>query len=337
MQICYERAEPLCHSLNRPLLLYVALMGQWRYSLNTDKLTATMRLAERVYSLAQEQNDSDLLMGACRPLAVTFYYLGDFETARQYAMRSVQIWRSGTAQSPGEEVDVPAVGCLCVEALCEWHSGEISSCHSSMGEAVSLAKKLNDMHGLAVVLCWAAILGYSECNPAQVERYASDLIELSTRHNFAYWLAVGAVLGGWARSAPGDAAEGISWIEDGIRDYRATGSIRSVPFFLRLKAEALYLADRIPEALEAVMEAEALAERNEERCHCAELHRLKGVFLTAMGAEEAQIEAPFRAAIRIAREQKSVSLEKRAEGTYAEYRRQKASASGGRGFRLPIC
>jgi NACHT domain len=37
-RICYERAESLCYSLNRPLLLYVALMGQWRYSLNTDTL-----------------------------------------------------------------------------------------------------------------------------------------------------------------------------------------------------------------------------------------------------------------------------------------------------------
>jgi hypothetical protein len=31
-RICYERAESLCHSLNRPVLLYVALMGQWRFS-----------------------------------------------------------------------------------------------------------------------------------------------------------------------------------------------------------------------------------------------------------------------------------------------------------------
>jgi len=49
------------------------------------------------------------------------------------------------------------------------------------------------------------------------------------------------------------------------------------------------------------------------------------------------IEASFCAAIRIAREQKSVSLEKRAQATYTEYRRQKASASEGRGFRLPFC
>jgi hypothetical protein len=30
-QICYDRAESLCHSLNRPLLLYAALMGQFRF------------------------------------------------------------------------------------------------------------------------------------------------------------------------------------------------------------------------------------------------------------------------------------------------------------------
>jgi hypothetical protein len=49
---------------------------------------------------------------------------------------------------------------------------------------------------------------------------------------------------------------------------------------------------------------------------------------------DAKVEASFREAIRIAKEQKSISLEKRAEETYAEYRRRKASASGGRGFRL---
>ena len=109
-----------------------------------------------------------------------------------------------------------------------------------------------------------------------------------------------------------------------------------LPYFLSLKAEALYLADRTFEALEAMKEAEAVAERSEGRWWCAELHRLRGVFLATLGADETQIEASFRAAIRIAKEQKSVSLEKRAEATYAEYRRQKASGSGGPGIRLPL-
>jgi hypothetical protein len=47
-RICHERAESLCHSLNRPVLLYVALMGQWHYSLTNDKLAATMQIAQLV-------------------------------------------------------------------------------------------------------------------------------------------------------------------------------------------------------------------------------------------------------------------------------------------------
>jgi predicted ATPase len=151
------------------------------------------------------------------------------------------------------------------------------------------------------------------------------------------WLPGGEVLRGWARSASGDTTEGISLIEDGIEDNRATGSTLMVPLFLALKAEALHLADRTSEALEAIREAEALAEKFEGRWWSAELHRLRGVFLTAMGSDEIQIEASFCAAISTAKNQKSVSLEKRAEGTYAEYRRQKASGSGRHGFRLPLC
>ena len=59
--------------------------------------------------------------------------------------------------------------------------------------------------------------------------------------------------------------------------------------------------------------------------------------LAAMGADEAQIEASFRAAISAAKKQKLISLAKRAEESYAEYRGQKASGLGGRGFRLPLC
>jgi len=333
---CYERAESLCHSLNRPLLLYSALIGQWRYSLVTGKLIGTMQIAKRVYSLAQEQNNSALMIGAYRALAGTFYFMGDFETARQYAMLGLQIWRSGGAQYQVEEVFAPAITSLCYEAMSEWHFGEIATSHATMAEAIALAKELNDVHGLVNALHFAAFLAHFEGNPAEVKDCASYLIELSTRQNFAFWLAAGEIFRGWARSASGDTAEGISWIEDGIEDWRAFGTRLEVPYFLALKAEALHLADRTSEALEAITEAETLAERSQERWWCAELHRLRGVFLAALGADESKIEASFCEAIRIAREQKSISLEKRAEGTYAEYRRQKGSASEGRGFRLPL-
>jgi len=302
----------------------------------TEKLTATMQIAKRVYALAQKQNDPALILGGHRALVSTLFYLGDFEAAREHAIRVVQIWRSGNVQFRTEEPYTPVVTCLGYLSQSEWHLGEIASCQPTIAEAISLAKNLNDTNALAIALAWAVGLAAHERNPAEADRLASDLIELSTRHNFVHWLAVGAIYRGWARSVSGDSAEGIQWIERGIRDYRATGAVLDLTCFLGLKAVALYLANRTSEALEAIDEAEALVERFEQRYWFAELHRLRGVVLAAMGAEETQIEASFREAVRIAKEQKSVSLEKRAEATYAEYRRQKASASGAHRFRLPL-
>jgi tRNA A-37 threonylcarbamoyl transferase component Bud32/predicted ATPase len=327
-RICYERAESLCQLLNRPLPLYAALIGQWRHSLITDTLTATMQIARRVYSVAHELDDPALIVGAYHALAGTLYFTGEFEAAREHARRGIQLWRLRGVPSPVEEVSTPVVSCLCYEALTHWHLGEIASGHATMAEAMFLAKELKDTHALAVALLYAGFLGHFECNPAEVERLASDLIELSMRQNFAFWLTGGELLRGWARSASGSTAEGIACVEDGIRGCRANGSLLCLPFGLALKAEALHLAKRTPEALEAIKEAEAVAERSEERWWHAELHRLRGVFLATLGADAAQIEASFCAAIKTAREQKSISLATRAEASYAEYRCQKEKTWG---------
>ena len=184
-----------------------------------------MRVAKRVHSLAQEQNDSALMIGACQAVVATHYYLGEFETARQYTMRGLQIWRSGGVQYIAEDRRATAVVCLCYEALASGISERLPLASRPWQEAISLAKELNDTNALAVALRFAALLAHYERSPAEVERLASDLIELSTVHNLAFWLASGEVSRGWARSASGNTAEGIAWIDDGIRDYRATGSI----------------------------------------------------------------------------------------------------------------
>ena len=108
------------------------------------------------------------------------------------------------------------------------------------------------------------------------------------------------------------------------------------PYFLALKAEALHLTNRVSEALQAITEAEALVERTGGHYMSAELHQLRGVFLAAVNADHTQIETSFREAIRTAKQQKSVSLEKRAEATYAEYHRRKGQALPGHGLRLPL-
>jgi predicted ATPase len=315
------------------MLLYSALIGKWRYCLTNDKLTTAIQAAKQVYSVAHEQNDAALLTGAYNALACTTYSLGDFEKARQYAIRGVQTWRSALVHSPVQEVDAPVVSCLFHKSLSEWHLQQIGSCHEAMAEAISVAKELNDIVALANATFNSGILAYYERDVSRAERSASDVIELSTSHNLPFWLTLGSILRGWVHSVSGDSVEGISRIDQGIKDYRSPGSTLGLPLFLALKAEALFTANCGSEALDAVEEAQAVSQKFEARFWSAELHRLRAVFLAAVGADMAHIEASLRDAIKIAREQKSISLEKRADATYGEYQRQRAL--GRSQFRLP--
>ena len=67
------------------------------------------------------------------------------------------------------------------------------------------------MSALTIALAWAATLAECERNPAEVDRLASELIELSTHHHCGQ--LVGAIYRGWARSAAGKTVEGTAWTE----------------------------------------------------------------------------------------------------------------------------
>ena len=335
-RICNERAEALCRSLNRPRMLYVALIGQWRQNLVSLNLREAMQIATRMSSLTQQHHDSSLLMKVHMALAVTHYYLGDFTSARQEATSGVRLWHSGVEKSEVEELDEPIIGCLCHKAVCAWHLGQMSSSRSTMKEALLVANRLENTHGIAVALHFAATLCYMEQNPTAAARLSSELVELSTRQHFPHFRAFGTALLGWTRSVAGLFTQGISWMDDGIEELRTSGALLPISGLLGAKAEALYLANRTFEALDTIKQAETLVERTEARWWSAEFYRLRAIFLTAMDGDEMEIERAFQDAINTAKEQKSASLRKRAEATYAEYRRQKGSGSGGHGFRLPL-
>jgi hypothetical protein len=56
----------------------------------------------------------------------------------------------------------------------------------------------------------AFLFKFSCEGPAEVERLASKLIELSTHQHFVYWRASGLIFQGWGRSASGDPAQGLA-------------------------------------------------------------------------------------------------------------------------------
>jgi hypothetical protein len=134
----------------------------------------------------------------------------------------------------------------------------------------------------------------------------------------------------------GDWEGGLAKIDEGLREYEATGTIVNMSYLVTLKSEALYESDRATEALESLRNAVALVKRCEEPWWYAEFYRLRGIFLAALGASGKQVEKAFDAAVRTARGQSSVSLARRAESTFSTYTQRKRKVGTRRHIRLAL-
>ena len=107
--------------------------------------------------------------------------------------------------------------------------------------------------------------------------------------------------------------EALPLLLKGFDAFRATGAEVRVPSYLGMLGDAYTQSARFEDAHQALDEGLAVAEKNDDRCHEAELHRLKGELLLAESPDQtAAAEDCFRRAIETARRQQSKGWELRA-------------------------
>jgi predicted ATPase len=144
------------------------------------------------------------------------------------------------------------------------------------------------------------------------------LLALSTEHGLSAQLALGTILSGAALTGIGRYEEAISVIQEGMTATRATGTELGRPYYLCVLAEALLQANRPDEGLSAVIEAQAIAEKCEDRNYETEIHRLKGELLMKQNTTNANEAGQcFERAIEMARSRSAKSLELRATTSLA--------------------
>ncbi len=160
---------------------------------------------------------------------------------------------------------------------------------------------------------------------------------LSTGQGFAFWLAMGTMLRGWALAEQGQVEEGIAQIREGLAAWRATGSELWRSHLLTLLAEAYGKGGQAEEGLTAVDEALAIVERTEERFYEAELHRLKGELLLQQFPDtHPEAEACFHQSIAVARRRQAKSWELRAATSLARLWQQQGKQTEARELLAPV-
>ena len=112
------------------------------------------------------------------------------------------------------------------------------------------ARRLSQSYTLAFALL-SALFVEREILPADlVLQHADELIGL----NLGWLSPVGSVFRSWCLSL-GRSPDDAGLMSDTLRDYRATGAMRFVPYFLMLKADAFERIGRRAAALQQLAEA----------------------------------------------------------------------------------
>ncbi len=145
------------------------------------------------------------------------------------------------------------------------------------------------------------------------------MITLSNEQGFAFYVAQGTILWGWALAERGQREKGIVQMHQGLAAYQAMRSEIMRPYWLALLAEAYGKVGQAEEGLSVLAEALATVDKTGERWYEAEVYRLKGELTLKQSrvqrlASSVQKEAEecFHKAIDIARRQQAKSWELRA-------------------------
>ena len=136
---------------------------------------------------------------------------------------------------------------------------------------------------------------------------------IGTEQGFQLWLRWGKFTKELASSCKGVGRTALPTLQTGYRDFRATRAEVRTPTYLAILGEAYTRSARFEDARKVLDEGLTVAEKNDDRCHQAELYRLQGELVLLQSPDQFDAaEQCFGKAIESARVQGSRAWELRA-------------------------
>jgi predicted ATPase len=294
----YTRARQLCQHLGNPHQLFPVLRGLWTYHLVRAEMQTAHALGEQLLTLAQQRQDSTMLLAAHLAVGATWFWLGAVAAAHTHCAQGISSY------------DVGALGL--------WSLGYPDQGLARNEEVVTLAQQHADPHSLSFALNRAAMFHQLRLEVQAAQERAEASISLATDQGFPQWKATGVCLRGWALTRQGKVQEGIEQLHQGLTAYRATGAELGLPYYLALLAEAYDTMGQPEAGFTVLVEALTVVDKTGTRWNESELHRLKGALLLQQSSNnQHEAETCFQHAIRIAQNQQAKSWELRAATSLA--------------------
>jgi transcriptional regulator with XRE-family HTH domain len=320
----YARALSLSVLTNNVSLRAAILFNLWIfYRTRANHVTAS-DTAQQLMELAEQTQDTALLLQAHHALWTNSLYEGNFSAAHMHAEQGLALYKAEdhhplTFQYGGHD---PGVCCHIFGAYALWYLGYPDQSLQRIRAGIALARELDHAYSLAMALTLGAEIYLLRREGEAALALLQEAWPLADSHSFANWLELGTIFHGWALVELDEVESGIEKMLRGLEVNRATvGEETGLHCFAQLASA--YGKAGLPEKGLALLDAALAVEDKNKLRHWdqwqPELFRLQGELKLIQAGkispaqEDVQAaEFSFHRAIAIARQQNAKLLELRA-------------------------
>lgn len=304
----YHRALEIARRLD-DRNLFAIQSGAWVFHTVRGDLKVARQFSLEFLRAAEREENAGLVAAGNFLAGVCLFHLGRLDEAMRHMGAA-----TGTNDRPTQSVLAlfagPDLDVFCHSYLAHlaWLREEGDHADSHAAEAIEAANRVRDPFSQSVALDYAALLHAFRAESGAALERGREAVELCSRYGFAYYLAMGNIVTGWATAAEGRVAEGLAQLQQGLDAFRALGAELRLPYYFSLLTETLMRAGRRGEALASVSAGFAFASKNGEEWALADLHRTQGELLLREGKAEAA-RAAFQRGVEAARRSGSRAFE----------------------------
>ncbi|MBK5108275.1 MAG: AAA family ATPase [Anaerolineales bacterium] len=259
----FERARELSEQIGDVEQLAPALWGLNAFYQVRGKHRTAFQMAKQIEGIADKSDDPDLRLLAHWMLGFSHTHLGEFSAAKEHIEMALRLYDSSRDDSLtflyGQN---PKVTCLNYLAINLWILGYLDESVAKCNEAIAYAEQLSHPYSLTFAHGTAALFHAVRRDSNLALQHSEQAYKLAKKSGFPFFLALGMLIRGWARSQSGKGSMSVKLVENGIEAMRVIGTELGRPFFLSLMAEAKGIDSK--EGLELLKSALEKADENQE-------------------------------------------------------------------------
>jgi tetratricopeptide (TPR) repeat protein len=325
----FSKARDLCERLGDPPQLLSVLHGLWTHTLLRGRFSSAQTQAREILSRGEARGDPLWRLTGHRSSGVAYFPLGEFDDSARELEAGLALYdRAQRTTYATTTLDDPRVVMLTYLSWSYMCSGRLGEAIARSKESVAEAREMGQVYTLAHALTGAAFVALTIDTPQVGLQRLDELNDLLADNGIAYYEAVQTVFRGYCLAALDRFDEARPLLKSGLAAYRATESVFYLSGFLRMAAEAYGRAGNFDDAMPMIEEAISIMQATDQRWDEADIFRVQGTLLRAMG-DAGAAEKAFRRARSVAVKQRARLWELRASTSLAEVLREQGSREEG--------